>query len=150
MSQSPQLFIASDHAAYQSKQELIEWLKSFNYQVVDLGTDSEESCHYPEYAMAVATKISNTQNKGILLCGSGIGVSMVANRFKGVRAAVCRTSQDATLSRQHNNSNVLCLGARFSSSEEIHSIVKTWLETEFEGGRHQTRVDLFNQLGENI
>lgn len=142
------IFIASDHAAFKCKQALFTELAT-QYEVQDLGTDSEASAAYPIYAKKVVELVSkNPGSKGILLCGSGIGVSMVANRYKGIRAALCRDTQDALLSRQHNDSNILCLGGRSSSQSTISEIVKVWLQTSFEGGRHQDRLNQFNDLGE--
>lgn len=142
------IFIASDHAAYQCKQALFTEL-ACKYEVIDLGTNSEESTDYPIYAKKLCEQVlKNPEAKGILICGSGIGVSMVANRYRGIRAALCRDSKDALLSRQHNNANVLCLGGRSSSAETIQEIVQVWLQTNFEGGRHQKRIDQFNDLGE--
>lgn len=130
------------------KSAFLKALQEKNIEFVDLGTQSEESCHYPEFASAVAKKVSAENAKGLLVCGSGIGVSMVANRYKGVRAALCRTVEEAKLSRQHNNSNVLCLGERITEQNLAEEIFEAWLTTEFEGGRHQNRIDLFDQLGE--
>lgn len=142
------IFIASDHAAYKCKQALYQELATA-YEVVDLGTTTEESTHYPIYAKKVCAELLKDKNaKGILICGSGIGVSIVANRYKGIRAALCRDTQDAQLSRQHNDANVLCLGGRSSSQSTISEIVKVWLNTSFEGGRHQDRINMFNDLGE--
>lgn len=142
------IFVASDHAAFKVKEELKEILFEKGLELKDLGTVSEESCHYPLMAEALARKVANGEGRGVLLCGSGIGVSMVANRFKGARAALCRTVEDARLSREHNNANIICLGARMSSLEEIHDMLEVWLSTEFEGGRHQERISLFDQWGE--
>ncbi len=140
------IYIGSDHAAFDEKAALIKHLSKLTTK--DLGTDSKESCNYPDFAKAVSKAVqADKEGLGILLCGSGIGVSMVANRYKNVRAARCLSVEDAKLSRQHNNSNVLCLAARMNSFEEIKLIVETWLDTKFEGGRHLTRVDLFNELG---
>lgn len=142
------IFIASDHAAYKCKQALYTELAQA-YDVVDLGTSSEESTHYPLYAKKVCAELmKNPKALGILICGSGIGVSIVANRYKGIRAALCRDTQDAQLSRQHNDANILCLGGRSSSQSTISEIVKVWLQTAFEGGRHQERINMFNDLGE--
>lgn len=142
------IYIGSDHAGFKMKSAFLKTLKEKNIEFVDLGTQSEESCHYPEFASAVAKKVSAENAKGLLVCGSGIGVSMVANRYKGVRAALCRTVEEAKLSRQHNNSNVLCLGERITEQNLAEEIFEAWLTTEFEGGRHQNRIDLFDQLGE--
>jgi ribose 5-phosphate isomerase B len=140
------IFIASDHAAFVQKAALIRELKK-DHSLIDLGTDSESSVHYPNFAEAVARSVLQDKDSvGILLCGSGIGMSIAANRFKGIRAALCRSIEDAKLSREHNNSNVLCLGGRTSSNEDIVAITKTWLSTPFEGGRHQLRNDLMDQF----
>ena len=147
------LYIGSDHAGFILKSALLEKLKkSQQYEVIDVGTNSLDSCHYPQFAIDVAkgvqTDSKDSEAIGVLVCGSGIGVSMVANRFKGVRAALCRSEVDAELSRQHNNSNVLCIGERLTQEDEAFKILDRWLSTEFEGGRHQNRIDLFNNLGE--
>lgn len=141
------LFVGSDHAAFHEKQLLVTWLKSLGHQVDDCGTDSTESVDYPVFAISVARSVAKSGERGILLCGSGIGVSMVANRFQTIRAALCRTPRDAELSRQHNNANILCLGARNHSFEELQQITEAWLNTAFEGDRHQRRLDLFHSLG---
>lgn len=141
------IFIASDHAAYNEKNALVEHLKK-NHEVVDLGTNSLESTHYPEWARKLVEKVRSESTMGILLCGSGIGVCMTANRFKGIRAALCRDEDDAKMSRLHNNANVLCLSGRKTPQDMINKISDVFLVTPFEGGRHQTRVDLFNNLGE--
>lgn len=142
------IWIGSDHAAFETKEILKNALAS-NYKLVDVGTDSTESCHYPEYAIAVAREVQKEAGSlGILLCGSGIGVSIVANKFKGVRAALCHEADQGILTKQHNNANILCLAARMSSPEKCLEIVKAWLNSEFEGGRHQTRLDLFQDLGQ--
>jgi len=145
-----QVFIASDHAAYAEKEELIKKLSS-SFSVTDLGPESADRCNYSDFAITMAKKIqnSNSDTVGILLCGSGIGMSMAANRFKGVRAALCYTPVEAQLSREHNDANVLCVGARTHSQEEIEEIAKTWLKTEFEGGRHSDRIKIFDNLGEH-
>ena len=142
------IYIGCDHAAFEAKEQLKIHLAE-HIQVVDVGTNSTESCHYPEYATKVANEVAtSSEDLGILICGSGIGVSMVANRYKNVRAALCRSVEDAKLSRQHNNANVLCLGARSNTIDELVEITDRWLEAQFEGGRHQIRIDMFNGLGE--
>ncbi len=140
------IYIASDHAAFNEKQKLIEHLKE-NHEIIDLGPDSDQRCNYPDYASAVAKKVQN-EGVGILLCGSGIGVSIVANRYKKIRAALCRTVEDAKLSREHNDSNIICFGARVSAIEDIKKMSDAWLVEEFAGGRHSGRIALFNELGE--
>tara|TARA_B100001971_G_scaffold129103_1_gene118999 strand:- start:37074 stop:37499 length:426 start_codon:yes stop_codon:yes gene_type:complete len=137
------IYLACDHAAFEAK----EFVKTIldNYEVIDLGTHSVDSVHYPDYGKKIANAVLEDKGSlGIALCGSGIGISIQVNRFKGIRGALCRSTEDAKMSRLHNDSNILCLGARFNSNEEIKAIVETWLSTEFEGGRHQTRVDLLD------
>ena len=141
------IFIASDHAAFNEKNILVEYLKK-NYEVVDLGTDSPDSTNYPDWAIKLAQKVRSEIAIGILLCGSGIGVCMTANRFKGIRAALCRDEDDAKMSRLHNDANVLCLSGRKTPQDMINKISDVFLTTPFEGGRHKARVDLFNNLGE--
>ena len=141
------IFIASDHAAFNEKNILVEYLRK-NYEVVDLGTHSPDSTHYPDWAIKLVEKVRSESTMGILLCGSGIGVCMTANRFKGIRAALCRDEDDAKMGRLHNDANVLCLSGRKTSQDMIHKISDVFLSTPFEGGRHKTRVDLFNNLGE--
>lgn len=141
------IFIASDHAAFNEKQQLLDYLKG-KYEVVDLGTDSADSTNYPDWAIKLVKNVKSEPSLGILLCGSGIGVCMTANRFKDIRAALCRDEEDAKMSRLHNNANVLCLSGRRTPIELIKKISDTFLTTSFEGGRHQTRIDLFNNLGE--
>ena len=142
------IFLASDHAAFNEKQELLEYLK-LNHEVEDLGTDSLESTHYPLWAKKLVTQVKAEKAVGILLCGSGIGVCITANRYSDIRAALCRDVDDAKMARQHNNANVLCLSGRKTPIAEIKKITDQFLSTEFEGGRHQTRIDLFNNLGES-
>lgn len=142
------IFLASDHAAFNEKQELLEYLK-LKHEVVDLGTDTPESTHYPLWAKKLVGHVKAEKAVGILLCGSGIGVCITANRYSDIRAALCRDVDDAKMARQHNNANVLCLSGRKTSIAEIKKITDEFLSTEFEGGRHQTRIDLFNDLGES-
>lgn len=141
------IYVASDHAAFNEKNALVEYLKQ-THEVIDLGTHSLESTNYPEWAKLLVEKVRTENVPGILLCGSGIGVCMTANRYKGIRAALCRDEDDARLSRLHNNANVLCLSGRKTSVELIKKITDIFLTTPFEGGRHQIRVDQFNNLGE--
>lgn len=141
------IYIASDHAAFNEKNLLVSHLQK-EHEVIDLGTNSPESTHYPEWAKKLVEKVRSEMVPGILLCGSGIGVCMTANRYKGIRAALCRDEDDAKMSRLHNNANVLCLSGRKTSPEMIMKITDVFLNTPFEGGRHQLRIDQFNQLGE--
>lgn len=141
------LIIGCDHAAYSAKEELLDFLRQNKIEFQDIGTYSNERCDYPDFAKAVAKKVLREKLPGLLLCGSGIGVSIVANRFKGVRAALCRSEEEAKLSRQHNDANILCLGGRLSSKVEIEEMVKIFLKMEFEGGRHLDRLKKFEDLG---
>lgn len=134
--------IGSDHAGVEAKQMLVDFLKNDGYEVNDFGPYTTESVDYPDYAKKVAKAVqSNEADCGILLCGSGIGVSITANKFRGIRAPLCHQALEAKLSRQHNNANVLCLGARILGPEVIKECVTVFLNTEFEGGRHQRRID---------
>lgn len=141
--------IGSDHAAFEMKELVKKFLQSKNIEVLDQGTHSLERSDYPDYAKAVSKVVLKENIKGILLCGSGIGVSIVANRFKGIRAALCRSEYDAEMSRKHNDANVLCVGARTSSEDDIKKMIDTFLSTEFEGGRHAERLHKFQDLGED-
>lgn len=141
------LILGSDHAAFAEKQALKAWLEA-SHEIVDVGCPTDERCDYPNYAIAVVKEVLAQKTLGVLLCGSGIGVSMTANRYAGIRAALCRTPREAELSKQHNNANILCLGARLHSIEELKGIITAWLESSFEGGRHLDRVNLFDGLGE--
>ena len=134
--------IACDHAAYDLKEFLVGYLSSKGFEVKDFGTHSEESCDYPDFAHALGEAIDNGElERGVALCGSGEGISMTLNKHQTVRAALCWIPEIAKLSRQHNNSNVLCMPARFISNDEALEMLNVWLDTEFEGGRHQRRLD---------
>lgn len=141
--------IGSDHAAYEMKEMVKHLLLSQKIEVIDCGTHSASRADYPDYAKKVSHEVVSNSIQGILLCGSGIGVSIVANRFKGVRAALCRTPMDAEMARKHNDANVLCLGARFNTEDEIKKIIEAWFANTFEGGRHADRLKIFEDLGEN-
>lgn len=133
--------IGADHAGFEYKELLKEELRSFGWMVEDKGTHSLESTDYPDYAHPVAIAVERgSVAAGILICGSGIGVSITANRHEGVRAALCWNNEVASLCRQHNNANVLCMPARFISIDDMKTMVHTFLDTEFEGGRHERRV----------
>lgn len=135
--------IGADHGGFELKEKIVEYLKSRNIEVKDIGTFSNDSCDYPPIAREVALKVAKRDfNRGILVCGSGIGMSIVANKVKGIRAALCWNVSTAELSRAHNNSNILCLGQRQLDDEVSLEMVKVWLNTEFEGGRHKKRVDM--------
>jgi len=133
--------IGSDHAGYETKQILINYLESLGHEVKDYGCFSDQSIDYPDYAHPVAEHVeSNPGRLGILLCGSGNGISMTANKHQSIRCALCWTNEIAELARLHNDANIIALPARFISSEEAKEIVNTFLTTAFEGGRHATRV----------
>lgn len=135
-----EIFIASDHAGF----ELKEYLKN-HFDLLDLGTNDGMSCDYPVFAKKLCNQIKEN-DRGILICGTGIGMSIVANRFKNIRAALCFNEEMAVLSRQHNDANVLVLGARIISAETARNCVEKFLSTNFEGGRHQRRLELINNL----
>ena len=131
---------ASDHAGFQLKIQLIEYLKE--YDIMDFGTNSEESMDYPDTGFPAAEAVRDHKcEKGILICGTGIGMSIVANKVQGIRASLCSDPQRAELTRLHNNSNILVLAGRFLDYKQAVKIVDAWLKTEFEGGRHQVRLD---------
>lgn len=134
--------IAADHGGYELKDSMVEYIKSLGNEVVDLGTNSADSVDYPDYAKKVCEEIQQgNSDLGILICGTGIGMSLAANKFEGIRAACVSDVYSAKMSRNHNNANVLCIGARVIGDEVAKLIIKTFLENEFEAGRHQRRVD---------
>ena len=136
--------VACDHAAYDEKQKLIAHLREEGYQVKDCGCDSSESCHYPIFAHRLCTSIQQGESEiGILICGTGIGMSMAANRHSHIRAALCHNEFTARLTRQHNNANVLCMGARTIGEELAFETMKAFLDTEFMGGKHERRINMF-------
>ncbi len=139
--------IGNDHSALEMKAEIIEFLEEKGYEIVDFGTNSSESCDYPKYGEAVGRAVAAKEvDLGILICGTGLGISLAANKVKGVRAAVCSEPFTAKMSRAHNDCNVLAFGARVVGAELAKMIVDVWLNTEFEGGRHQRRVDLITEI----
>ena len=134
--------IGNDHSAVEMKQEITAYLKELGHEVVNYGTDLNESCDYPEYGEKVGRAVVNGEvEKGILICGTGFGISLAANKVKGVRAVVCSEPYTAKLSRMHNDANVLAFGARVVGIEMAKMIVNEWLNAEFEGGRHQRRIE---------
>ena len=140
------ILIASDHAGFQLKEDLKNYFKN-EYEFLDFGTDSVDSVDYPDFAHDLSQKISDNKNSfGLLICGSGIGMSMVANRYKDVRAALCLNEKMAKLSREHNNANVLVLGSRLISCEEAIKCFIMFFKSKFEGNRHQARLDKFNNV----
>jgi ribose 5-phosphate isomerase B len=136
--------IASDHAGFELKTALIEALKATGRTVLDLGTNGPESVDYPDFADAVAKALADGKaTRGVLVCGTGLGVSMAANRHRAIRCAHCRDTTDARLSRQHNDANVIAIGARTTGIEVAKDCLEMFLKTEFEGGRHARRVAKF-------
>lgn len=134
--------IASDHAGFTLKESLKSFLKSQKIDVRDYGTHSADSVDYPDFAKLVASDVSlGKADAGVLVCGSGIGMAMTANKYTGVRAVVISDEFDAEMSRKHNNANVACFGERKTPEETAVKLLKLWLDTKFEGGRHQKRVD---------
>lgn len=141
--------IGNDHAAVVMKKEITEYLEELGHEVVNYGTDSDESCSYAVYGEKVARAVAAKEVElGVLICGTGLGISLAANKVKGIRAAVCSEPCTARLSRQHNDANILAFGARIIGIETAKEIVKAWLDAEFEGGRHQTRVDMIMAIEE--
>ena len=135
--------IGNDHAALEMKNQVMEYLEEKGYEVINYGTNTPESCNYPEFGEKVGRAVvSGEVDCGILICGTGVGISLAANKVKGVRAVVCSEPYSAKLSKQHNNTNILAFGARVVGIELAKMIIDEWLGAEFEGGRHQARVDM--------
>jgi ribose 5-phosphate isomerase B len=141
------IIIGSDHAAYPLKEKVKKYIIEKGIDVKDIGAFSEDSVDYTDYGIKVASSVSTGEfERGILLCGTGLGMSMVANRFNHVRAALCNDLFSAIMSRQHNNSNILVMGGRLIGDGLAFEIVTAWLETPFEGGRHQSRIEKFDTI----
>ncbi len=139
--------IGNDHAATDLKMEIMEYVKSLGHEVINFGTDGHESCNYPEFGEKVGRAVvSGEADCGILICGTGVGISMAANKVKGVRCGVCSDVTTAHLIKEHNNANIIAFGARIVGSELAKDIVKSYLEAEFLGGRHQNRVDMISEI----
>ena len=138
--------IGADHAGYHLKEKLVGELRALGYEPLDVGTHNAESTDYPDYAHSVATEVEQHHaNRGVLLCGTGLGMSYAANRHPGVRAAVAWSPEVARLAREHNDANILILPARFVSEDEGVEILRTWLDTQFAGGRHARRLEKIDQ-----
>lgn len=138
--------IGADHGGYILKEKIVKFLEQENYKVKDFGTNSPESVDYPVIAKSVTSEItSKNADKGILICGTGLGMSIAANKVKGIRAIACSDTCSAHFSRAHNNANVLCFGERIVGEELAKDICKIWLETEFEEGRHLNRINMFEE-----
>ena len=141
--------IGNDHSAVEMKQEVVKYLQELGYEVVNYGTDTTESCHYPIYGEKVARAVvAGEVDLGILICGTGVGISLAANKVKGIRAVVCSEPYSAKLSRQHNNTNILAFGAKVIGVEMAKMIIDEWLNAEFQGGRHQDRVNMIMAIEE--
>lgn len=139
--------VAADHAGFEFKTRLIEELRTLGHEVADEGTDSPESCDYPDYAIPAARSVSEGKSdRAILVCSNGIGMGMVANRIPGVCAAVVYSERTAEMTRGHHDSNVLCLGAQQFPEEDLLKFVRVWLDTDFEGGRHARRMKKVRSL----
>jgi len=139
--------IASDHRGYKMKEEIMKYLKDHEIDFKDYGTYSEERMDYPEKAKEVAQSIQEGKaEKGILICGTGLGMSIAANKFKGIRCTVCYSEEVARYAKKHNNSNILALGAEVSSVSQAIEIVRVWLATDFEGERHERRIEMIKEI----
>lgn len=139
--------IGSDHGGYKLKEEIKKYLEEKEIEYTDCGTFNEESVDYPEIAKAIALEVQEKQcNQGIIICRSGIGMSIVANKFKGIRCAKCNDEEEVKFSRMHNDSNVLALGADYIDTNKAIRMVRIWLATEFEGGRHEERVKIIEEI----
>jgi ribose 5-phosphate isomerase B len=142
-----QIGIGSDHAGFRLKESVRRWLVEHAYGVLDLGTHSEEACDYPDFAIALAEAMRTGEvERGILICGTGVGMSIVANKFPHLRAAVCHDPTTARFSRAHNDANVLTMGSRITGEMVALDIVNAWLHTSFEGGRHSRRLEKIERL----
>ena len=151
MAANKKIFIGSDHRGFNLKSRLIMFLESRGYKVVDKGTYSVDSCDYPNIAFEVARSVARTRNSvGILICKTGIGNSMVANKVKGARAALCYNKKAARLSREHNDANVLVLGADFVKGPALKQLITVWLNTDFQGGRHKRRVSQISKIENKV
>ena len=141
--------IGNDHAATDLKMEIMEYVKGLGHEVINVGTDGYESCNYPEFGEKVGRAVvSGEADCGILICGTGVGISMAANKVKGVRCGVCSDVTTAHLIKEHNNANIIAFGARIVGNELAKDIVKSYLEAEFLGGRHQKRIDMITKIEE--
>ena len=141
--------IGNDHAGVEMKQEIKTYLESKGHEVINFGTDTSDSCDYPVYGQKVAEAVASGQvEEGVLICGTGIGISLAANKVPGIRAAVCSEPVSARLAKQHNDANIIAFGARIVGLEEAKAIVDAFFDAEFEGGRHQRRIDLITAVEE--
>ena len=145
--QMEKIAIASDHAGLELKEDIKTFLKEKGVAILDMGTNGSESVDYPDYGIPVAEKVSRGElNKGILICGTGIGMSIVANKFSNVRAALVNDVYSATMAKEHNDANILVIGGRIAGKGLAREMVKAWLEAKFEGGRHQKRLNKIKEI----
>ncbi len=143
--------VGCDHAGLEMKNKILPLLKDMNIAWEDYGTKSENSCDYPDFGQKVSEEVSKgSVERGVLICGSGIGMSIVANKFPGVRAALCNEEYSAKMSRLHNDANVLVIAGRIIDADLARKIIKVWFETEFEGGRHQRRLDKIAEIEKRL
>ena len=143
--------IASDHAGKELKEDLIEYLRELEVDVMDMGVKNNDSVDYPDYGIPVAEKVSRGEvPKGILLCGTGIGMSIIANKFSGVRAALVNDVYSSRMAKEHNDANIVVIGGRVVGKGLAREIIKTWLETRFQGGRHQRRLDKIVEIEKKV
>ena len=139
--------IGCDHAGYELKEKVKAKMAAAGHEMIDVGTDSTESVDYPKYGHAVGrTEASGEAERGIAICGSGIGISIACNKVPGVRAALCTSTEMAEMCRRHNNANVICMGARMISEELAYAMIDTWMTTEFEGGKHERRINELDDI----
>jgi len=144
------IILGSDHAGYPLKEKCLAHLHEAGYECEDMGTHSLQSCDYPQFASLVCNRVLETEQSGILICGTGLGMSMSANRFPGIRAALCFNEYSAGMARQHNDANILCLGARVIGEDLALAVLERFLRTDFQGGRHEERIRLMDRMGSNI
>ncbi len=144
------IYIGNDHGGYETKLKIVEHVTQLGHQVIDAGTSSTETVRYPYFAADVCRAVAADpdNSRGILICSTGIGMSIIANKFRGIRAALCTSTYMARMTRRHNNSNVLCLGGKITGIFEIIDMVETWLSTDFDGGRHCISLDLIKEAEE--
>ncbi len=148
MIQKKRIFIGSDHGGFDLKEALTVFLRSKNFDVIDKGTDSRESCDYPDFSFAVAESVAATPaSVGVIICTTGVGASICANKVKGIRAALCNNKDQAIMSRRHNDANVIVFGAKYVTPAEAQEMFMAWVQEPFEGGRHERRVNKIKARG---
>ena len=145
------IYIANDHGGYAAKLFIVNYLEEKGYAVENLGSDSDEIVRYPHYAAKVVSEVLRNENAGgILICSTGIGMSIIANKYKGIRASLCTDSYMAKMTRKHNNSNVLCLGGKITGEFEMYDITDNWLNNEYDGGRHDISLGLIKTVEDEL